>query len=278
MIYPLFLPSDTYTLSSIVTSTDTDGNDCYFGIYDASNSLLVGARLTRNNRASYTFTLNSNSSYIIFYAGHNSNQSVGDDATWADVQIEFGQIASEYEPYNGHTYTIDLDGTRYGGTLDVVSGVLTVDREYVDLGTLDWALRPNTNNVFEADVTNIYVPKSAGERNKGMICSIYKLSSVTYLDDRMDDESMLRYGGKVLVRDTSYQDATTFKTAMNGVQLVYELETPQTYQLTPTQVNSLLGQNNVWADTGDVLDAEYIRDTTTIINSLIARIEALENQ
>ncbi len=30
-----------------------------------------------------------------------------------------------------------------------------------------------------------------------------------------------------------------------------ELATPQTYQLTPTEVSTLLGANNVWADTGD---------------------------
>lgn len=37
-----------------------------------------------------------------------------------------------------------------------------------------------------------------------------------------------------------------------GSQVVYPLATPITVQLTPTQVEQLLGQNNVWADTGDV--------------------------
>ena len=52
-------------------------------------------------------------------------------STWIkDVQIEFGSPTA-YEPYNGNTYAIDWTteaGTVYGGTLDVVTGVLTVDR------------------------------------------------------------------------------------------------------------------------------------------------------
>ena len=34
--------------------------------------------------------------------------------------------------------------------------------------------------------------------------------------------------------------------------MVYELATPQTIQLTPQGVYALLGQNNVWADSGAV--------------------------
>ena len=46
--------------------------------------------------------------------------------------------------------------------------------------------------------------------------------------------------------------AADFKAAMSGVQLAYKLATPQTYQLTPTEVTALLGDNTIWADTGDV--------------------------
>ena len=37
-----------------------------------------------------------------------------------------------------------------------------------------------------------------------------------------------------------------------GAEVVYELDTPQTYQITPVEVSTLLGTNNIWADTGDV--------------------------
>ena len=46
-------------------------------------------------------------------------------------------------------------------------------------------------------------------------------------------------------------------TPTTGAQVVYPLATPQTYQLTPTQVSTLLGQNNIFADCGQILDGEY---------------------
>ena len=63
--------------------------------------------------------------------------------------------------------------------------------------------------------------------------------------------------------------AADFKAAMSGVQLVYELATPQTYQLAPTEVDMLLGENNVWADTGDST-VTYRADTKLYIQKINA--------
>jgi hypothetical protein len=43
----------------------------------------------------------------------------------------------------------------------------------------------------------------------------------------------------------------------NPTHFVYYIATPQTYQLTPTQVTTLLGQNNIFADCGQILEGEY---------------------
>lgn len=51
-----------------------------------------------------------------------------------------------------------------------------------------------------------------------------------------------------------YAEGTTPTT---GAQVVYDLETPITYQLTQTEVQMLLGTNNIWADTGDILEGKY---------------------
>lgn len=61
----------------------------------------------------------------------------------------------------------------------------------------------------------------------------------------------------IVIKDTNYTDKDTFKSAVGGYYLRYELATPITVQLTPTQVEQLLGQNNVWADTGDVEELIY---------------------
>lgn len=71
----------------------------------------------------------------------------------------------------------------------------------------------------------------------------------------------------VLTTKDSYESAAAFKTAMSGQTLVYELATPQTIQLTPTEIQTLLGENNVWADSGDV-EITYRRDISIVINNL----------
>ena len=50
-------------------------------------------------------------------------------------------------------------------------------------------------------------------------------------------------------------------TPTTGAEVVYKLATPQTIQLTPTQVRTLLGNNNVFADCGEVMELKYYSET-----------------
>jgi uncharacterized coiled-coil protein SlyX len=60
-------------------------------------------------------------------------------------------------------------------------------------------------------------------------------------------------GSKFRVRDTKYTDATTFVAGMDGIEAVYELDTPITVQLTtPTQVKLLHGYNYIVGSTGEI--------------------------
>ena len=257
--YPLLLPSGTYTLSSTVTSTDTDGNDCYFGIYDNSDNLLIGARLTRTDRTSHTFTLNSNSSYIILYAGHNSSQSVGDDAIWANVQVEVGSSATTFEPYNGTTIPISLGQTVYGGELDVTSGMGVKTHVKVDLGTLNWSKNTET--------------ETYQDWRSNSIASLIKTIPTTETPIAWCEEyEVIRRGSQTLpytigvttagnlviyTSPNEYASGADLKAALMGVGFVYELATPTDFTFNSTSVKSLLGVNNIWADSGQVLEGEY---------------------
>jgi hypothetical protein len=55
------------------------------------------------------------------------------------------------------------------------------------------------------------------------------------------------------------------------VYACYELATPITYQLTPTEIKSILGDNNVWADAGNT-EVTYRADTTKYIDKKIAEV------
>ena len=80
-----------------------------------------------------TMTLNENITladtecYIAVMCASN----VAGTVSFSYPQIEVGSAKTDYEPYQGHTYTTDLPQTVYGGTLDVVSGVLTVTHGYI---------------------------------------------------------------------------------------------------------------------------------------------------
>ena len=152
-----------------------------------------------------------------------------------------------YEPYTGTTYHTDLPETVYGGSFDVVNGVLTVDRAMVDLGTLNWGY----NSSYEFFYSKI----NSLKKNGNLLCSAYNFvgpksnEAMANVVNGSIATSVTQYAK---IKNTAYTNTTSFKTAMNGVQLVYELATPQTYQLTPQQVTTLLGTNYIWADSGDV--------------------------
>lgn len=201
------------------------------------------------------------------------------DKNAINLQIESGSSASPYAPYSNicpisgwtganvyhsgadtsdaTTYSITFPseaGTVYGGTVDVTTGKLTVDRAMVDLGDKNWY--PSTaagRTRFRTSITDIERISSPNVRAP-MLCSAYKTETANNTYTGKQGISLQQNEADVYVYDAQRESMTTadFKTAMSGVQLAYKLATPQTYQLTPTEVTTLLGDNTIWADTGDV--------------------------
>lgn len=171
------------------------------------NPATIGNRNISSSKA-YS---NSQNHYCTIITGESDiwiviqlGKSVAESRT-GQVMIEFGYTYSDFEPFVSQTvYTIDLDGIRYGGKLNVITGELTVTKENI--------------------------ASYAGETLPGK-----------WISDR-----------------DVYAPGTT---PTIGAQVVYDLATPQTIQLTPQQVTTLIGDNNIWADTGDVT-VEYAEITT----------------
>lgn len=67
------------------------------------------------------------------------------------------------------------------------------------------------------------------------------------------------YNGEPLVGPwiSSLDEYEEGATPTTGAQVVDLGGTETTYQLTPTQVSSILGTNNIWADCGDVISGKY---------------------
>ena len=76
------------------------------------------------------------------------------------------------------------------------------------------------------------------------------------------DKAIGVYLGILYARDTSYNlDATAFTEAMktNDVPIVYKLATPLVYQLTPTEIQTLIGTNVLWSDTNGDMEVKYLK-------------------
>ena len=169
-----------------------------------------------------------------------------------------GSTATAYEPYSnicpisGHTevvttvspttdaedgtsYTTTLGRTVYGGTLDVVSGELVVDRAMVDLSTLTWS--GSSGIKLSTSIANMVKAPSANNIPANIVAEKYATSAVAPISAN---------DGKIGIETTGRIQCGSSETPSG--MLCYELATPQTYQLTPQTISLLHGNNNVWSD------------------------------
>ena len=192
---------------------------------------------------------------------------------WDSVDVV---VSPTQDSQDGTTHTTTLPQTVYGGTLDVVSGVLTVDRAMVTLNGQTTGIRfTEVSQTTTADgqkyVAYISMASHNIKNNNIAICDAY-----AFMDKTPQNMHMGEFDGRgsyfrFVIADQNLNTLALWNAhlAENPITLVYELATPTTIQLTPTQIDSLLGRNNVWADSGDVT-VEYIADTKLYIQKVIS--------
>lgn len=181
-------------------------------------------------------------------------------------------VDDTFAPYNPNSQTIQVSwqteaGEVFGGYVDLVSGVLTVDRvSVVYEGGNDEAWTMSTGGSDDTSWHQFYTPRTSAKNSLNAICNRFPTKDIAY---RGTESLLVAYTDKtfkIALKDsdlliTSVDDWKTWLST-NNVQIVYELATPITYQLTPTQIKSLLGNNNAWCDTGDV-DIDYFAKEVT---------------
>ena len=170
---------------------------------------------------------------------------------------------------SGDDTTISLGRTVYGGTLDVTTGELKVTHACVDLGSFNW-VSENTALSGLARINVAEVSPLGAVYNQIPICSQYEGKSPKSYSQFADGEiafSNSESQPMIRMRDenTSGMTDAQIKSYMSGVTFCYDLATPQTFNLTPTQVLTLLGQNYVSHDGGGTISLVYIKKDSTII-------------
>lgn len=199
-------------------------------------------------------------------SGDPSPSNVRPISGWDKIHVYVDAVHGTHDK----TYTVDLPQTVYGGTLDVSTGVLTVDHVMVDLGTLNW--RKSTSSTqyrtFSANVDNLDYSTNVPTVIADCYMSAAITSGVTADGDNyiyVRSASTTQRG--IAVKDTSKASMTAaeYTTAISGHYAVYKMSTPTTLTLTPTEVATLLGQNNIYADSGEVA-VTYRADTGLYID------------
>lgn len=279
--------STSYTVSADAKVTRWQG----FVWYDSNGDFISTDNLNSNVNIGLTKTSPSNAAYLIFnIAGYPGSIDTIAPSDVTYFQLEEGSSSTAYAPYsnicpisgwtgmqlnaNGTVIPISWQteaGTVYGGTLDVTTGKLTVDRAMVDLGAKNWY--PSTaagRTLFRTSITDIERISSPNV-SASLLCSNYPTKTANQTYQGTTGVSLRQNSADIYIYDPQTESMTTaeFKSAMSGVQLCYELATPQTYRLTPTEVATLLGDNTIWADTGDT-EVEYRADTKLYIERLTA--------
>ena len=150
-----------------------------------------------------------------------------------------------YEPYIKHSYPLDnsltlrgilkLDSANnlyYDG--DVYNSDGSVIRKYgvVDLGSLNWTYVASWGSYgsafYTGNIRELLKKPTSDAYAANCICTEYANMSRTALYTLNGKGLAINTNGDINVRETAYTDAATFKTAMNGVMLVYEKATPTT--------------------------------------------------
>lgn len=260
--FPSSLVGKQVTISAKLKSTDITN----MRVCAAINNVLIDGNFVNGTtfaQSKLTVVPMRTADYIRFDYSANGGGGLG----VKDLQLEFGDAATDYESYQTIQFVnIQLGQTVYGGTLDVVSGVLTVDKKIIDGGTVQWN-RLEDGKFYSATITDA----KAGRLDYGydlVICSIYKTVNMASLASIPNCSISMDNGKHIQISDDRFTDKPSFETAMSGVQFVYDLATPLTIQLTAHEIRSLLGSNNVWADTGDT-EVTYRADPTLFIQRKI---------
>ena len=250
----------TYTISATRNATDVgtalsfyDANGTFIG-----NNVVFPVAGAVTGAVSVTFTTPNNAAYYRLRRPRGANAFV-------NIQIEQGATASEYTEPTVYNVSFGSAGTVYGGTLDVTSGMLTVTWASVDISTLGWYAAASGYG-FQRFTTSL---TSKANGNSNMLCSRYK--TMISADGSAQENYSIKGNNTanyIYARDDSCATVDAFNAANSGVPLVYELAQPVSYQLTATEVRTLLANNNIWSDTGSVASCEYRADTKLYLEKL----------
>ena len=257
---PSTVTEATVLSSSVIAKTGTAGGSDGYGVgipltvvpsttyyIKCTTSGAVGVGYANSNKiiTSYNWTLSNNQfttprdcRYALIVFRPNAYDTL---ATFENICVSTVQT-NEYQPYN--KYRVNIPSSKYfpdgmrsaGSAYDEMQNDEAIKRiGVVDLGTLNWTYTSTPSHErFDAVVSGIKLVSEVSIRGN-LVCSKYTTDSASNVYSHVADKAIAVHNKveRVWVYDTSYTDAATFKAAMSGVMLYYELDTPISTAISP---------------------------------------------
>lgn len=249
------LPNTVYTIS-ISEGYSFAWDEFYSGIHKHYYDWQSG---------SYTYITSSDINQLFFIIKKDNTTDITPSILENDchIQLELGSTATAYEPY-------DPNKTVYGGWVDLITGEVAQTYNSINLGSVNWIKYSNADN----DIKGIFISREitgmqTSQPRPQVYCSSYawNRANVSQLEDLQISDSYQTKLQSVMIRNLAQQDLTEseFKSFVNGLILYFPLETPITYQLAPTSLQTFLSQNNIWSN-ADYVEVEYdLHETQNIL-------------
>ena len=263
----------TYTISFNGIADNATGSGYQSRCYIADRDAVWGPTAEGYIRAfqipttaevfTYSFVAPSN---VLFFGMYVSTTATDGSMTVSGFQLELGNSATSYEAPSIQTVTIPFGDTVYGGTLDVLTGMLTVDKAVF---TLPETTTINSASQFTTKYVNFSIPEHS---NQAVLPICDRTKCVAYSQRGQPYNLYVSSTNDMLLQSWVPTDATLadVNAVLEGATVCYALATPITVTLTGEQMETLLGYNAIWADTGDTT-VEYRADTKTYIDTAIAK-------
>lgn len=184
--------------------------------------------------ANSMFTTPNNCYYILFREPTQYGITYNNDIT-ISLYYSTGEGYNKYYPYvePKKIYT-GTEVLKSAGTVrdskDPITGTITRIIGVVDLGTLNWEYISD-DNAFRAILST--AKTGAINTIPNILCAKYTTVARTYISGISSQNKCINMGAGnsyIQICDNDYTDVATFKTAMSGVMLYYELATPTTEQ------------------------------------------------
>ncbi len=243
----------TYTISFGIT-------DDSFPIYlylcksnrvDTSSRVAYITTNTKIMNRTYTFTANSDLYYLRMntYDEPTFNTQV---SKCSYEQLEFGNQATDYEVFQGITALINLGGTYYGGSVDAVTG-----KAYVcgrsKLSDLNWVYQEATQRFYTNSLANIiYKVSSYDDKMPNLKSEIETATTFNQLSGSLNGIATVQ-SGNIFLKASGYTDVNTLLADCGDTYITYDLATPiVVYASNTAEIPTIVGDNQVYADTGDV--------------------------